>query len=105
MRKLLIVGALVALPAFAAQPLKTGAFVCEDMFYKPAALQVTAYGDKVKINWEGRDRVLHAVPSVSGALRYEGAVSKLVYLQMPAHSVVLDNSTHKVVLHECVKAR
>lgn len=105
MRKTLILCAFIALPAFAAQPLKTGKFVCEDMFYKPTPLVVTAYGEKIKINWEGRDRVLHAVTSVSGALRYEGAVSKLVYLQMPSHSVVLDDNTMKVVLHECNKVK
>ncbi len=105
MRKVLIIGAFLAVPAFAAQPLKTGAFVCEDMFFNPVRMQVTAYGEKVKINWEGKDRVLHAVPTTTGALRYEGAISKLVYLQTASHSVVLNNNTMKVVLHECNKEK
>jgi hypothetical protein len=105
MRKTLVLCAFIALPAFAAQPLKTGSFVCEDMFYQPTPMQVSAYGEKIKINWEGRDRILHSVPTATGALRYEGAISKLVYIQTAKHSVVLNDATMKVVLHECNKVK
>lgn len=106
MSKLLIL-LLVATNAYAVQPLKEGTFECETMYYGATARLVVKQHpvkpNKVMINWEGRDRILHYVPTESGALRYEGAVSKLVFIQTPSHSMVLDDNTMKPVLTYCKK--
>lgn len=90
----------------ASQPLKQGVFVCNiAKNYDQTQLIVKQHptkSHKIIINWEGRDRILHNEPTLTGALRYEGAVSKLVYIQTPKHSVLLDNNTMKPVLTDCV---
>lgn len=84
--------------------LKEGLFLCEGKEENLVKLTVNRHPtkwNKIVINWEGRDRILHNEVSVSGALRYEGAISKLLYLQMPSHSVLLDNNTMRPILLEC----
>ena len=93
-----------SLPAISAQPLKPGNFVCEDKYYNDVTLPVRAHPDKpgkIILRYGGRDRILHNVPTKSGALRYEGAVSKLVYIQTPSHSVLLDDHNMRPLLTDC----
>ena len=92
--------------AQADEMLKQGVFSCEDSNYNIVPLRVTQHPtkpNKAVISWEGRDRVLHREQSVSGAIRYEGLGSKLLYIQTPHHSVLLDNNTMNVVLSECMR--
>jgi len=84
--------------------LRQGTLSCIDHNAKTVKMKIVRHPTKphkVVINWAGRDRILHNRHSVSGALRYEGAISKLVYLQMPSHSVLLDNNTMRPILTEC----
>lgn len=104
MKKLLIAALLVAGPSVAAT-LKQGTFVCENHKYESIPLVVKQHptkSNKAILNWEGRDRIVHREPTVTGAVRYEGAVSKIAYVQAPHHSVLLDNNTMKVILSGCI---
>ena len=99
---------LIALTAEARadEMLKQGVFRCEDSNYDIVPLKVTQHPtkpNKAVISWEGRDRVLHRERSVSGAIRYEGFGSKLLYIQTPHHSVLLDNNSMNVILSECMR--
>jgi hypothetical protein len=92
--------------AHASTPLKQGIFYCEDSNYNVVTLKVSQHPTKVNkamLNWEGRNRILHREESISGAVRYEGFGSKLLYIQTPHHSLLLDNSVMKVILSECIK--
>jgi len=106
MKKVLILAFFIGY-AHAAQPLKQGVFTCDiAKNYNQTQLLVKQHPTKphkVVINWEGRDRILHNEFTTSGALRYEGAVSKLVYIQTPKYSFVLDNTSMKPILTRCVK--
>jgi hypothetical protein len=104
--KSIVAVALIAasLPALGAQQLKEGQFICEDKWYAPIPIIVSRYPEKpnkIKIYLYGRDRILHSVPTQSGALRYEGAISKLTYIQTPTHSVLLDSKSMKALLTDC----
>lgn len=88
-----------------ALPLRLGEFRCEDGNHKLVVLSVRPYPgkpEKLILNWTGRDRILHAVSTQTGAIRYEGSTSKLVYLQIPSKSLLLDNRLMRGVLNECV---
>ena len=103
---LLLVVLTLAAEAHAGEPLKQGVFNCEDSNYRIVPLRVRqhpAKPNKVMLNWENRDRILHREDSISGAVRYEGLGSKLVYIQTPHHSVLLDNHTMKAILTECIR--
>lgn len=104
--KHLVTVALIAasLPAVGAQTLKEGLFVCENKWYEAVPITVSQHPEKpnkIKILLDGRDRVLHSVPTQTGALRYEGAISKLTYIQTPSHSVLLDSKSMKALLTDC----
>lgn len=107
MRTILLFAVLtLSVEAHAGEPLKQGVFNCEDSNYRVVPLKVTqhpAKANKVMLNWENRDRILHREDSISGAVRYEGLGSKLVYIQTPHHSVLLDNHTMKAILTECIR--
>jgi hypothetical protein len=97
---------LLYLPTAFGQPatLRQGEYLCEDGDLRPTVLRVIRHPvkpDKLILNWAGRDRILHAVPTQTGALRYEGAISRLVYLQIPSKSLLLDNHSMQPVLNEC----
>jgi hypothetical protein len=88
------------------QTLKEGKFTCEvAKNYDKVTLKVKQHPtkpNKITLDWQGTLRILHYEPTETGALRYEGAVSKLVYIQTPKHSMLLNNSTMKPVLTDCV---
>ena len=106
MKQILIVACLVPSLAFAAN-LKSGVFTCEaGSSYDSVKLSVQRHPtkpNKAILNWEGRDRVVHREPTTTGAVRYVGAVSKLLYIQTPHHSVLLDDHSKQVILSECKK--
>ena len=106
--KLPIILAVMLAPAFAyAADLKPGTFTCDGTStYSKVQLRVSQHPtkpNKAILNWEGRDRIVHREPTQSGAVRYEGAGSNLLYIQTPHHSVLLNHSTMNVILSECVK--
>ena len=107
MRTILLLSALLlSAEAHAGEPLKQGVFNCEDSNSRGVPLRVTqhpAKANKVMLNWENRDRILHREDSISGAVRYEGLGSKLVYIQTPHHSVLLNSNTMKAILTECIR--
>jgi len=89
----------VAEPSVAAS-LKQGVFTCEDSHYREILLTVTQHPtkpNKAILNWEGKDRIVHREPTTTGAVRYEGAVSQILYIQAPDHSLVLDSGPAKKV--------
>ena len=106
MKQILVVAYLVPSLAFAAN-LKSGVFTCEaGSSYDSVKLSVRQHPtkpNKAILNWEGRDRIVHREQTTTGAVRYEGAVSKISYVQTPHHSVLLDSKTMKVILSECKK--
>lgn len=96
----------ISAAASAGATLKEGTFSCEGKNYQPIALNVRAHptkSNKIIINWEGRDRILHQEPTQSGAMRFEGAVSKLTYIQVPHHSVLLDSNMMTTIATECIR--
>ncbi len=107
MKTVTLIAFLVCASYAQAQPLRQGSFTCDiAKNYDQTTLKVKQHPTKphkVILNWEGKDRILHNEPAESGALRYEGAVSNLVYIQTPKHSVLLDNNTMKPILVDCVK--
>lgn len=103
---LLLVVIVFATKAHADAVLKQGVFNCEDSNYNIVPLKITQHPtkpNKAVLSWEGRDRVLHRERSISGAVRFEGLGSKLLYIQTPHHSVLLDNNAMTVVLSECIQ--
>ena len=105
MKRIIAVALIAAsLPATGAQKLKEGLFVCENKWYEAVPITVSQHPEKpnkIKILLNGRDRILHVVPTQTGALRYEGVVSKLTYIQTPSHSVLLDSKNMKALLTDC----
>ena len=110
-RTLLAALLLTAFGANAAEPygpLDQGLFRCRSHSNHLAVLHVKQHPtkpEKVILNWEGRDRILHFVPSVSGAVRYEGTVSKLLYVQVPEGSRLLDEEKMTPILTDCIYQR
>ena len=106
MKKVLILMLLIAGSSNAAE-LKQGSFTCDaGGSYDSVKLSVKQHPTKYSkaiLNWEGKDRIVHRESSTSGAVRYVGAVSNLLYIQTPHHSVLLDDSTKRVILSECMK--
>ena len=108
MKRLIILVALATpLLAQAAANLKPGTFTCDGTStYSKVQLKVSQHPTKPHkaiLNWEGKDRIVHRESTESGAVRYEGAVSNLLYIQTPHHSVLLNSMTMKVILSNCVK--
>jgi hypothetical protein len=105
MKKLVMLGLiLLAFPVYGAQKLKQGPFICENNRYEPVPITVSQHPGKAKkivLKLSGKDRILHRVPTQTGALRYEGAISRLTYIQTPSHSVLLDGKSMKALLTDC----
>jgi hypothetical protein len=107
MSKKLIISLLLFISlasAKAEQPLKVGRFTCVDDRNEQVVLQVQQHPtkpSKILINFNGRDHVLHFEKSVSGALRYEGAISRIVYIQTPKLSFLLDDNLMRPILTDC----
>lgn len=107
MKKTILLLALLSTTAIAkpVQTLHQGQFSCEAYgSYERISMTVKQHptkANKVIVNWEGRDRILHQEKTTTGALRYEGAGSKLVYIQTPSHSVLLDDTKKHVILSDC----
>jgi hypothetical protein len=103
---LAVMSPAMAVPAYA--PVITGNFNCRDKNYKAVKMEVKQHPDKpnkIMLNWAGKDRILHWVETDTGALRYEGAESKITYVQIPGHTVVLDDTTMRPILTDCVKRK
>jgi len=106
MKKIFITGLLMVATSLAiAAPLKEGVFRCRDSQNYLGVLHVKqhpAKAEKIVVNWQGQDRILHFVPTTTGAVRYEGAVSKLLYIQIPAGSYLLDEGKMQPILTDCI---
>lgn len=58
--------------------------------------------NRVNIRWNGRQYQLQRDPtSYSGLPRFEDPVSRLVWIDLPWKSVLLDGRTHKPIASEC----
>lgn len=99
---------LTAFGASAAEPygpLDVGTFHCRNHTNRLAVLHVKQHPtkpEKAILNWEGRDRIVHRVEAKTTVLRYEGEVSKLVYIQHPKGAQVLDDAEKKPILLDCI---
>lgn len=94
-------------------PLVDGSYLCRDSENLGTYLQVVRNStrpDKINIRWQRRKpgsppsqiHTLHVIPdTMSGAVRYEGAGSGLVYIQIPEKSVLLNIATGVPVLTDC----
>lgn len=65
--------------------------------------QLPSEPSKITVDWKGRKRILQSEPTTTGALRYEGPGSNLVYIQVPDHSVLLDDKTMRPILTDCTR--
>jgi hypothetical protein len=109
MKRTLLAGLLLtAFSAPAAQPygpLDIGTFHCRSHTNRLAVLQVKQHPtkpEKAILNWEGRDRIVHRVNAKTTVLRYEGEVSKLLYIQIPTGSRLFDENKMEPILTDCI---
>lgn len=58
-------------------------------------------GSNLDLNWQGRQYTLHRVPTTTGAFRYEDQSSGLVYIQIPAKSLLLNSQLGQRLADEC----
>lgn len=84
-------------PAPAAN-LLTGAFNCELGNRVDLA---AGTGSDVKLNWKGRSYTMTTVSTTTGAVRLEDKSSGLVWIQIPAKSMLLNAKLGQQLANEC----
>lgn len=103
---LILLFPLTCLAAPTYGPLVEGTFNCKNEDYEDVTLTVfhhPAVKNKILIKWDVYSFTLHHIQSISGARRYEGSKSKVVYIQIPTHSVVLNDHSEQPLLLDCIK--
>lgn len=102
----LIAACAASMSANAEQVLKEGKFTCRDSANGTIALQIAQLPsgpDKIAVGWQGIKQILQTEPTTTGALRYQGADSKLVYIQVLDHSLLLNEKTMRPILTDCTQ--
>lgn len=92
---------LLKLEPTPAANLVTGNFYCE--LSNRVDLASEANGE-VKLNWKGRSYPMTTVSTTTGAVRLEDKASGLVWIQIPAKSMLLNSKLGQQLANEC-KAR
>lgn len=83
-------------------PFEEGIRTCQDDVELKVRKHQSAK-NKIVISWDDYTFTLHKVPTNTGVHRYEGAQSKIVYIQIPKTSYVLNHYTMKPLLVDCEK--
>ncbi|AEK63356.1 hypothetical protein [Collimonas fungivorans] len=58
-------------------------------------------GSEVKLNWKGRSYPMTTVSTTTGAVRLEDKASGLVWIQIPAKSMLLNSKLGQQLANEC----
>jgi hypothetical protein len=101
--------AAASTPAFAAPPesgagaavqVAAGLYRCE-LKETVQVKSVSADQRSAVIHWKKKDYAMQSVPTRSGALRFEDAASGLVWIIIPAKSMLLDSQKGQRLADEC----
>jgi hypothetical protein len=66
------------------------------------SVTVSAKDDNnVDLNWQGKMYALAKVPTSSGAMRFEDKTSGLVWIQIPAKSMLMDSKAGRQLAQDC----
>jgi Membrane-bound lysozyme-inhibitor of c-type lysozyme len=57
--------------------------------------------NNVDLNWQGKMYALAKVPTSSGAMRFEDKSSGLVWIQIPAKSMLMDSKAGRQLAQDC----
>jgi len=77
----------------------TGAYVCEHA--EKLQLRPDAVPDHLDLQWKGQHWSLRQVDSKSGAMRFEDADARVVWIQLANKSMLLDQRQGRRLLDEC----
>lgn len=87
-------------PAKFSDTLKVGVFHCESNHRIEVGTTGNA-ADAIQLQWQGMRYSLAPVTTSSGALRYEDSGSGLVWIQIPAKSMLLNANQGVQLANEC----
>lgn len=86
-----------AAPAWGAKPV-VGKFSCDI----GRTVSVDAKDDNnVDLQWQGKTYAMAKVPTSSGAMRFEDKASGLVWIQIPAKSMLMDSKAGRQLAQDC----
>ncbi|MFM2398451.1 MAG: hypothetical protein RL341_608 [Pseudomonadota bacterium] len=75
-----------------------GSFKCD----LGRSVMVAAKDDtNVNLNWQGKTYAMAKVPTSSGAMRFEDKASGLVWIQIPAKSMLMDSKAGRQLAQDC----
>jgi len=77
--------------------LLTGNFYCE----LGNRVDLAGAGSDVKLTWKGRSYPMSTVSTTTGAVRLEDKASGLVWIQIPAKSMLLNSKLGQQLANEC----
>jgi hypothetical protein len=77
--------------------LLTGNFYCE----LGNRVDLAGAGSDVKLTWKGRSYPMTTVSTTTGAVRLEDKASGLVWIQIPAKSMLLNSRLGQQLANEC----
>jgi len=77
--------------------LLTGNFYCE----LGNRVDLAGAGSDVKLTWKGRSYQMATVSTTTGAVRLEDKASGLVWIQIPAKSMLLNSKLGQQLANEC----
>ncbi|MEM4987448.1 hypothetical protein V8G57_08630 [Collimonas sp. H4R21] len=77
--------------------LLTGNFYCE----LGNRVDLAGAGSDVKLTWKGRSYPMTTVSTTTGAVRLEDKASGLVWIQIPAKSMLLNSKLGQQLANEC----
>lgn len=83
----------------AAAEVWSGAYQCEHA--EKVSLRPGAATDQVELQWKAQRWQMRRIDSRSGAMRLEDASARMVWIQLPNKSMLLDQRQGKRLLDEC----
>jgi membrane-bound inhibitor of C-type lysozyme len=84
----------------ATMSIETGLYRCE-FGARVTVKRIAPDRSNIVINWKGKDVAMKAVPSQSGALRFEEPASGLVWMAIVGKSQLLDSKKGQRLANEC----
>jgi hypothetical protein len=79
-----------------------GAYQCEHS--EKVQLRPDAVAEQVELQWKGQRWKMRRIDSRSGAMRLEDSSARMVWIQLPNKSMLLDQRLGKRLLDECQHA-
>jgi hypothetical protein len=80
--------------------MEPGLYRCE-LDRRVVVRRIAPDGQSMVINWLGKDATLQAVRARTGALRFEGAQTGLVWIVIVGKSMLLDSRAGRTLANEC----